>query len=126
MNALSRIVFAVATASCGFSIQHQAAGAPLKPIVKTMISSQYINATDGTQLYVKDWGPKSGPVVVFSAAVGRSIRTAGNRKCSSSRRTAIESSLMTAEGMVARASHGRATTWTSTPTIWMSSCAHSM
>jgi len=66
MNALSRIVFAVATVFCGFAIQHQAAATPVKPIVKTMISSQYITATDGTQLYVKDWGPKDGPVVVFS------------------------------------------------------------
>jgi len=66
MNALSRIVFAVATAFCGFAIQHRAAATPVKPIVKTMISSQYITAADGTQLYVKDWGPKDGPVVVFS------------------------------------------------------------
>ncbi|WP_235533610.1 MULTISPECIES: alpha/beta fold hydrolase [unclassified Roseateles] len=31
-----------------------------------MTNSQYVSAADGTQLYVKDWGPKDGPVVVLS------------------------------------------------------------
>jgi non-heme chloroperoxidase len=66
MIEFSRIAVAVTTAICGFAISTQAAAIPLKPIVKTMISTQYITATDGTQLYVKDWGPKEGSVVVFS------------------------------------------------------------
>ena len=31
-----------------------------------MNPSPYITTPDGTQLYVKDWGPRDGPVVVFS------------------------------------------------------------
>ncbi len=65
MKAFSRIVVAVATALCGFAIQTQAATL-VKPTAKTAISSQYLTATDGTQLYVKNWGPKGGQVVVLS------------------------------------------------------------
>lgn len=30
------------------------------------VASQYVAAADGTPIYVKDWGPRNGPVVVFS------------------------------------------------------------
>jgi non-heme chloroperoxidase len=43
--------------------------APALPGAKqigTVQSASYITTADGVQLYYKDWGPKDGPVVVFS------------------------------------------------------------
>ncbi|MGN6825937.1 alpha/beta fold hydrolase [Paucibacter sp. M5-1] len=62
----SRILVAIATACCGLAFQTYASATPAKPTEKAMTSSQYITANDGTHLYVKDWGPKTGRVVVFS------------------------------------------------------------
>jgi non-heme chloroperoxidase len=31
-----------------------------------MLKGSYVTTTDGTQIYVKQWGPKSGRPVVFS------------------------------------------------------------
>ena len=71
MNALSRIALATTVALGGLSAQVQAAPAkaPVSAAVAAAtaaIASQYVAANDGTPLYVKDWGPRNGPVVVFS------------------------------------------------------------
>ena len=62
MNALPRLALATAVALGGSAVQTQAVAAP----GKAAIASPYVAANDGTPLYVKDWGPKNGPVVVFS------------------------------------------------------------
>lgn len=68
MNAKTcgRFVIAIAAAFSGFAIHNESIGAPAKPTAKAMTANHYISAADGTQLYVKDWGPKDGPVAVFS------------------------------------------------------------
>ncbi|MFN9469925.1 alpha/beta fold hydrolase [Acidovorax sp.] len=66
MNRLRRILLAAATASCGLALQTFANATPDKTTANPMTSNQYITANDGIQLYVKDWGPKNGKVVVFS------------------------------------------------------------
>lgn len=63
MNALSRLALAASIALGGFAVQTQAVAAPP---ATAAIASPYVAAADGTPLYVKDWGPKNGPVVVFS------------------------------------------------------------
>ncbi len=63
MNALTRLALATTIALGGFAVQTQAVAAPT---AAAAVASQYVAANDGTPLYVKDWGPKSGPVVVFS------------------------------------------------------------
>ncbi|MDR7272893.1 non-heme chloroperoxidase [Pelomonas saccharophila] len=63
MNALTRLALAASIALGGFAIQTQAVAAPS---AATAVASQYVAAADGTPLYVKDWGPKNGAVVVFS------------------------------------------------------------
>ncbi|HEY0955242.1 MAG TPA: alpha/beta hydrolase [Roseateles sp.] len=63
MNAFTRLALAAAIAASGFAAQTQATAAPT---AAAAVASQYIAAADGTPLYVKDWGPKNGPVVVFS------------------------------------------------------------
>ena len=62
MNAFTRIALAATLAIGGFAAQTQATAAP----AQAAIASPYVAANDGTPLYVKDWGPKNGPVVVFS------------------------------------------------------------
>ena len=66
MNAISRLALATAVAIGGFAVQTQVGAATAKPAAPLAAASQYVTAADGTQLYVKDWGPKTGPVVVFS------------------------------------------------------------
>jgi non-heme chloroperoxidase len=63
MNALTRLAVAASIALGGFAFQTQATAAPN---AAAAVASQYVAAADGTPLYVKDWGPKNGPVVVFS------------------------------------------------------------
>jgi non-heme chloroperoxidase len=59
MNAIARLALAAALAAAlAVGIAAPAAAAPL--------ASPYVAAHDGTPLYVKDWGPRTGPVVVFS------------------------------------------------------------
>ncbi|RZL28326.1 MAG: alpha/beta hydrolase, partial [Rubrivivax sp.] len=60
--ALQLLVAAAAVA--GFAAQTTASAAPAA--AKAAIASPYVAANDGTPLYVKDWGPRNGPVVVFS------------------------------------------------------------
>lgn len=66
MNAFSRLTLAVTLALGGFAVQTQAGAAAAQPAASPAAAGQYVSAADGTQLYVKDWGPKTGPVVVFS------------------------------------------------------------
>lgn len=66
MNTLSRLALAAAVALGGFAMQTQVSAAPATPAAAPVAASQYVSAADGTQLYVKDWGPKTGAVVVFS------------------------------------------------------------
>jgi non-heme chloroperoxidase len=42
------------------------AAAPITEPVAIERSASYLSTPDGVQLYYKDWGPKNGPVVVFS------------------------------------------------------------
>jgi non-heme chloroperoxidase len=42
------------------------AAAPITEPVAIERSASYLTTPDGVQLYYKDWGPKNGPVVVFS------------------------------------------------------------
>lgn len=65
MNAITRLALAAAIAVAGFAAQTTASAAPAAS-AKAAIASPYVAANDGTPLYVKDWGPKDGPVVVFS------------------------------------------------------------
>ncbi|HEY8878836.1 MAG TPA: alpha/beta hydrolase [Roseateles sp.] len=63
MNAITRLALAASIALGGFAVQTQAVAAPA---TAAAVASQYVAANDGTPLFVKDWGPKNGPVVVFS------------------------------------------------------------
>ena len=65
MNALTRIALAASIALAGFASQSPAGAAPAVAPAAT-VASPFVAASDGTPLYVKDWGPKDGPVVVFS------------------------------------------------------------
>lgn len=64
MNALSRLALAASLALGGFATTAPASAAPAATPVT--VASPFVAANDGTPLYVKDWGPKDGPVVVFS------------------------------------------------------------
>jgi non-heme chloroperoxidase len=68
MNTLTRLSLAAAVALGGPAAQLQAHAAPAVPVTAATVAlaGQYVAATDGTPLYVKDWGPKQGPVVVLS------------------------------------------------------------
>lgn len=63
MNAITRLAVAATIAVAGFATQTTASAAP---VAKVAIASSYVAANDGTPLYVKDWGPRNGAVVVFS------------------------------------------------------------
>jgi non-heme chloroperoxidase len=65
MNALTHLALAATLAVGGAAIQTPALAAPAAAKAAA-IASPYVAANDGTPLYVKDWGPKDGPVVVFS------------------------------------------------------------
>jgi non-heme chloroperoxidase len=74
---------------------------------------------DGTTIYYKDWGPKSGPVITFSHGWPLSsdvwesqmffLASHGYRCIAHDRR-----------GHGVQASRGMATTWINTPMIWPS------
>lgn len=66
MHSLSRLAATTALAVGGFGAQLQPASAATSVQPPQTAASQYIAAADGTALYVKDWGPRNGPVVVFS------------------------------------------------------------
>lgn len=61
LSTLALALFAVAGAPSSIA-------ATAQPVAKvaTVQSSSYVTTADGVQLYYKDWGPKDGPVVVFS------------------------------------------------------------
>ena len=64
MNAIRRLALA-ATLAIGASAVHSPALAAAAGATAPLASA-YVAAADGTPLYVKDWGPRNGPVVVFS------------------------------------------------------------
>ena len=64
MNAFTRLALAASIAVGGLATQTQAAAAT--PTAAAAVASPYVAAADGTPLFVKDWGPRNGPVVVFS------------------------------------------------------------
>ncbi|KQW45305.1 MULTISPECIES: alpha/beta fold hydrolase [unclassified Roseateles] len=66
MHSISRLVLtsAIAVGSVGVQLQSASAATPSRP--PQAAASQYVAAADGTPLYVKDWGPRNGAVVVFS------------------------------------------------------------
>ncbi len=61
LSTLTLALFAVTAAPSSMA-------APALPGANTAAvqSSSYVTTADGVQLYYKDWGPKDGPVVVFS------------------------------------------------------------
>lgn len=66
MNAITRLALAATLALGGPAALTAAHAATPAPTATAAVASQYVTANDGTPLYVKDWGPKDGPVVVFS------------------------------------------------------------
>ena len=62
MNRLAKL-FAVSTLAAAALASH---AQPATPPVAHAPAASYVAANDGTPLYYKDWGPKDGPVVVFS------------------------------------------------------------
>lgn len=68
MNAIQRKLSILAAALLLTTGAAPSMAAPAVPGAKVAAvqSSSYITTADGVQLYYKDWGPKDGPVVVFS------------------------------------------------------------
>ena len=69
MQALTRLALAATLAIGGSAVltsANTAQAATPAPTAAAAVASQYVTANDGTPIYVKDWGPKDGPVVVFS------------------------------------------------------------
>ncbi len=64
VNRLNRALLLSAALLATSAVAQAAPAAPAA--AKAVIQSPYVAANDGTPLYVKDWGPKDGPVVVFS------------------------------------------------------------
>jgi non-heme chloroperoxidase len=68
MNAIQRKLSILAAALLVVTAAAPSMAAPAAPgaRIAAVQSSSYITTADGVQLYYKDWGPKDGPVVVFS------------------------------------------------------------
>ena len=65
MKTIPRLaVFAAVALACGAALA--AEPTPARPVAGVVQSTSYITTKDGVQLYYKDWGPRSGPVVTFS------------------------------------------------------------
>ncbi|AKJ27203.1 alpha/beta fold hydrolase [Caldimonas brevitalea] len=65
MNRLAKLFTVSALAMAALTSQAQSAAQPV-PKGVAALGASYIAARDGTPLYYKDWGPKEGPVVIFS------------------------------------------------------------
>ena len=63
MNRLAKL-FAVSTLAAAALASNAQPATP--PAGQAAAAGSYVAAKDGTPLYYKDWGPKDGPVVVFS------------------------------------------------------------
>ncbi|SFU93152.1 alpha/beta fold hydrolase [Pseudoduganella namucuonensis] len=68
MNSMQRKLSTIAAALILAAVAVPSMAAPALSAKRTEATqtSSYITAADGAQLYYKDWGPKDGPVVVFS------------------------------------------------------------
>ncbi|WP_431102457.1 alpha/beta fold hydrolase [Roseateles noduli] len=67
MTSISRLALTTTLAVSGLAAQVGAEAAPPAPSTAAVApTAQYVTAADGTALYVKDWGPRNGQVVVFS------------------------------------------------------------
>ncbi|WP_219211732.1 alpha/beta fold hydrolase [Variovorax boronicumulans] len=65
MKTIPRLaVLAAVALACGAALA--AEPTPARPVAGVVQSTSYITTKDGVQLYYKDWGPRSGPVVTFS------------------------------------------------------------
>lgn len=62
MTRLAKLFAASTIAVAALAAHAQPAAQPVAPIS----AASHVAAKDGTPLYYKDWGPKNGPVVVFS------------------------------------------------------------
>jgi len=68
MNTMSRQLSTLALALFAVAGASSVTAAPRAPgaNIAAVQSSNYVTTADGVQIYYKDWGPKDGPVVVFS------------------------------------------------------------
>ena len=66
MNAFTRPIAAGLLAIATDAALPAQAATPGAPTAAASVQGSYVTTSDGVQLYVKDWGPKNGPVVTFS------------------------------------------------------------
>ena len=66
MNAFTRPIAAGLLAIATHAALPAQAATPGAPTAAASVQGSYVTTSDGVQLYVKDWGPKNGPVVTFS------------------------------------------------------------
>src|SRR5690606_40859280 len=66
MNAFTRPIAAGLLAIATHAALPAQAVTPGSPTAAASVQGSYVTTSDGVQLYVKDWGPKNGPVVTFS------------------------------------------------------------
>src|SRR5689334_22752294 len=66
MNVLTRSFFAAALIAASVTQAAAPAPAPTTSYASTEKTANTLLTRDGVRLYYKDWGPRNGPVVVFS------------------------------------------------------------